>query len=220
MKHLNNMKKYTVIVLALFISMASFAQNKKYKEAMKKQIVFLDSAKTKDQYLKISAGFERLAKLNKTDWLPNYYAAIGYIHVAFETEGEGIDKYCDAADKLIDRADSLSKKNSEIEVIKAMCATARIMVDPMARGFQFGKISYDLTNEAIALNPENPRIYFNKGQMLYYTPETFGGGSKKAKPFLEKAVAKYKTFKPESDIHPNWGKATAEKLLNQCNKED
>jgi len=214
------MKKLTLIITALLLCFASFSQNKKYKEAMKKQIVFLDSAKKADQFLKVSAGFERLSKIEKTDWLPHYYAAYGYIHAAFETEGEAIDKYCDKADALIDRADSLSKNNCEIQVLRAMCATARILVDPMARGFQFGKISYDCTNDAMKIDPENPRTYFNKGQMLYYTPETFGGGIEKAKPFLEKAVSKYKTFKPQSDIHPNWGKTEASKLLNECNKQN
>ena len=219
MKQLNNMKNKITIALIL-LSMLSFSQNKKYLEAMKKQIVFLDSAKTTDQYKKVSEGFERLAKIDKKDWLPIYYAAYGYALAAFETEGEAIDKYCDKADLLIERADSLSKKNSEIEVVKAMSATARIMVDPMARGWQFGKIAYDCVNEASTLDPENPRPYCFKGTNLFYTPESFGGGAKKAKPFLEKALLKYKTFKPQTNIHPRWGKEQAEQLLKECKKEE
>lgn len=214
------MKKLIILPIALLLSVASLGQNKKYKEAMKKQIVLLDSAKKTEQFVKVGAGFERLAKIEKSDWLPQYYAAAAYVYAAFETEGEAIDKYCDKADLIIDRADSLSKNNCEIQVLKAMSAVARIKVDPMARGWQFGKISYDCTNEAMKLDPENPRTYYNKGQMLFYTPESFGGGTTKAKPFLEKAVEKYKTFKPASDIHPNWGKAEANRLLIECKKED
>jgi len=67
-------------------------------------------------------------------------------------------------------------------------------------------------------DPSNPRPYALKGEGLKYTPEQFGGGCKMAKPVLETALDKYKTFKPESEIAPNWGKDRIQKLFDECNK--
>jgi len=43
-----------------------------------------------------------------------------------------------------------------------------------------------------------------------------GGGKQKAKPAFEKALELYKTFKPVSIIHPNWGKKAAAYFLKKC----
>ena len=37
-------------------------------------------------------------------------------------------------------------------------------------------------------------------------------------PKVVEAVEKYKTFVPESDLHPNWGKQRAEYLAGECKK--
>ena len=49
-----------------------------------------------------------------------------------------------------------------------------------------------------------------------YTPEQFGGGCKTAKPVLQTALEKYATFKPASDISPDWGKKLTQGLLEGC----
>jgi hypothetical protein len=48
------------------------------------------------------------------------------------------------------------------------------------------------------------------------TPEAFGGGKANAKKQFEKALELYKTFKPASPLHPDWGKDEAEKSLAAC----
>ena len=64
----------------------------------------------------------------------------------------------------------------------------------------------------------NPRPYFLKGQGLKYTPAQFGGGCSTAKPQLQIALDKYATFKPASEISPNWGKKIVEMLIKECNQ--
>ncbi len=215
------MKNKTQIMIAVLtlLSLVSPSQSKKYKELMKKNITLLDSAKKETDYFGTAAAFEKLSTVEKKDWLPNYYAGMSYVMIAFEKEGEEIDTWCDKADRCIAKADSLSKNNSEIFVLKAMAATSRIMVNPMARGMQYGKEAYDCSQKAMEIDPNNPRAYANKGQGTFYTPEAFGGGAAKAKPHLEKAVERYKTFKPASEIHPNWGKRMSEDLLKKCNEK-
>jgi hypothetical protein len=212
------MKTIILTTTLVLLSLMTISQNKKYHDSMKKNLSILDSAKKEADYLKAANGFERIALAEKKEWLPNYYAGMCYVLIAFDKSPDDIDTWCDKATGFISRADSLSKDNSEICVLQAMCASARIGVNPMARGFQYGSMANDFTKKAIALNENNPRAYFNKGQSIFYTPEAFGGGGKKAKPHFEKAVEKYKIFKPESDIHPNWGKKMAEDLLKKCDE--
>jgi hypothetical protein len=221
MKNKESIKMKTKILIAIFflITVAGFSQSKKYIAMMKKNISFLDSAKTETQFLAAAIGFEKMSKTETKEWLPNYYAGMAYVLIAYEKEGEEIDKWADKADVFIKRADSLSKNNAEIYVLKAMSSSSRIMVDPMARGFMFGKEAYDHSQTAMTLEPNNPRPYANKGQGTFYTPEAFGGGAAKAKPYIEKALERYKTFKPQSELHPNWGKKTCEDILKKCNEE-
>ena len=81
---------------------------------------------------------------------------------------------------------------------------------------QYGSLSSGFLTAAKEQDPTNPRPYMLKGQGLQFTPEQFGGGCKTAKPELEMAVEKFNTFKPASEISPNWGKTYTEGLLKAC----
>ena len=133
-----------------------------------------------------------------------------------EKDKDKIDGIADRATTLIDKADSLSPKNSEISCIKSMIASCHMMVDPMQRWQEYGAESNSNMQAAMSQDPSNPRPYYLKGQGLKYTPEQFGGGCKTAKPELLTALDKYSTFKPASELNPNWGKAQVEQLLKDC----
>jgi hypothetical protein len=212
------MKNLILSILLVFFTSAFFSQSKKYVALMKKNITLLDSAKNEVDFLDVATSFEKIAQTEKKEWLPNYYAGMAYALLAFEKEGEEIDKWADKAEVFINRADSLNRDNSEIYVIKSMCSTSRIMVDPMSRGFMFGKEAYDYSQRAMELDPNNPRPYAYKGQGAFYTPESFGGGVTKARPYLTKAVERYKIFKPQSELHPNWGEKMSADLLKKCDE--
>jgi len=209
------MKQIITIVL-IMIALGGLAQNKKYINAMKKTILLLDSAKIPEEHIKLADYFAKLSKAEKKDWLPLYYQGLCYTLAAFQKEGSEVDPLCDKAEVCLKKADSLSKNNSEIYVVKGMCNTARMVADPVSRYMQYGSAAYQDQLKAIELNPDNPRIYAFRGQSLYFTPEMFGGGCTKAKPHLEKAVEKFKIHKEPSEIHPHWGKRLSEKLLKEC----
>lgn len=211
--------KKVITLIALLAVTAANAQNKKFISGMKKSLTALDSVKKNEQYQGVANEFERIANAEKKEWLPNYYAAFCYIMLAFDAPTDKIDSYCDKADAFLRKADSISPKNSEVFVLKAMVASARIGVNPMARGMQYGMESGSAIEKAISYDPKNPRAFLQKGTSAFFTPEMYGGGAKAAKPDLEKAVEYFKTFKPASEIHPGWGKARATELLRQCNEE-
>lgn len=210
---------YSVLFTCSFVAVG-FSQSQAYKTGLKKYVTQFNAAKSKTEFAKIAPGFESLAVSEKKEWLAYYYAGLCHALVALEASKTEADAMCDKGDKLTKVADSLSPDNSEIEVLKSMLAAARLLVNEKKRGQKYGGLATKHANAAIKLNEANPRGYLLKGRALLYTPEVFGGGPKKAKAVLEKALEKFKVFKPQAEYYPDWGKEEAEKeLKNISNKE-
>lgn len=212
------MKKLFLVTSVFFITMAATAQNEKYTAAMKKNLAAMDSSfKNPADLLTAANNFERVATAEKTQWLPYYYAALCQLNYGFiQTDKDKLDGIADKANTLVAAADSLSPKNSEISCLKSMIASCHLMVNPQQRWQEYGQESSSNLDAAIQQDATNPRPYFLKGQSLKYTPEQFGGGCKTATPLLQTALDKYATFKPATDISPNWGKTYAEKIIAEC----
>lgn len=194
------------------------AMDPKFVAAMQKQVDILDTAFAPPVLQNCYNALERIANAEKTQWLPDYYMAYCLIVQTYSSETSKIDDYCDKADQLLKRADSLSPKNSEIYVLRSMCYSARIMVNPMRRGAKFGAKAGELLDTAQIYDPSNPRVYLMRASAFYYTPPAFGGGKDRAKPILEDDLKKYDAFVPASSIHPHWGRKRAQQLLDDCNK--
>ncbi len=201
----------------MIICSGIIAQSTGYKEGMKKNIALFKSAKTPGDFVHAAACFEKLANIEKKEWLAFYYAGLCNVLAAFEKQSKEIDTYCDKAELFAGKADSLKKNNSEVSVLKSMIAAARINVNKAQRSQKYGLIASRFAAEAIKQDDTNPRAYFVKGKAILYTPPLFGGGEKKAKPVFELVIEKNKTYKADSELHPDWGREEAEKELKKIN---
>lgn len=211
------MKKILLFV-SLFACTATFAQSDKYKSAMKKNLELLDSAKTPEDYEAAAAAFERIGDAEKTEWIPYYYAAFSQVLKAFKMpKPTDNDAIIDRAEVFISKAEAISPNNVELLCLRSMGTSAKMMVDQQARAQQYAPRAAGYLQQALQVDPKNPRAMYLLGQSTLYTPEFFGGGKAKAKPLLEKAVENFKTFTPASEFAPKWGKSSAEKLLAQAN---
>ncbi|MES2890498.1 MAG: hypothetical protein V4725_00755 [Bacteroidota bacterium] len=212
------MKKLILLSALCSISLVIFGQSERYTAAMKKNLAAMDTSfRSTAGLVAMSNNFERIAMAEKTQWLPYYYAAFSQVNAGFmEQDKSKIDEYADKAGLLIQKADSLSPNNSEISCIKSMIASCHLMVDPMTRYMEYGKLSSEALDAAISQDPTNPRPNYLKGQGLKYTPEQFGGGCKTALPEFEKAMAKFAAFKTPGELKPNWGKEQVENLVKEC----
>ncbi|MEO6358541.1 MAG: hypothetical protein ABIU77_14465 [Ferruginibacter sp.] len=213
------MKKLILSTIVLLASIVAFAQSEKFTAAMKKNLAAMDNAfKTPPDLLDVSNNFERIANAEKNQWLPYYYAAFCQVNYGLiQQDKDKMDGYADKATELIAKADSLSPNNSEISCVKSMIATCHMLVNPMQRFQEYGQESTGNMETAMQQDATNPRPYLLKGQNLKYTPEQFGGGCKTAKPLLQTAADKFASFKPASDISPNWGMDRVNALLKDCN---
>lgn len=208
--------KRLVLLALVSTCLSAFAQNKKYLDAMEKNVAAVDTSRTMEQLQPLENNFERIANAEKKEWLPYYYAAYSNVMMTYEVKGNAIDTYCDKADALVNKADSLNPNNSEIISLKAQITAARISVNPMSRGQKYGGEAHALREKAKSLDPTNPRPWFLEGMSLFYTPSMFGGGKDKAKVAYTKALELFGKFKPASSIHPRWGQRTTEYFLKQC----
>lgn len=206
------MKKIMLVLLFGCFTLFSFSQSEKYVNNMKKNIALLDS----NFSVETANSFVRIGDMEKTQWLPYYYAAYCYVMQGYtEKDNSKKDALADKANTLIDKAvEILGKENSETKVIRSMIASVHLTVDPPGRYATYGAAASTYSAEAIALDSTNPRPVLLDAQMKLYTPEMFGGGKNTAKPLFEKAQQLFAQFKPESEISPNWGERTLQYFLS------
>jgi len=221
------MKKIILAAIAiLFVATMSAQMSDKFMAAMQPKVALVDSTRDLNSLKDLAAAFERIGDAEKTQWLPYYYAALCHVNAAniemtrggnvdMGNHSDKTDPAADKAEDLLNKADALSKDNSEIFVVKKMIATLRLMGDPMNRYMTYGPEGGQALETAKKLNPDNPRIYVLEALDKYYTPEQFGGSKEEAKQLFEEALKKYNTFKPESAIHPNWGQGLVNSMLAQ-----
>lgn len=213
------MKTLITTIAFAFMAFVATAQSTRYAGAMKKTLLLLDSARTPEQYQQVANDFERIAQAEKDQWLPAYYASYALLMKAFNSkEVKDIDAICSKADEMLALAEGLNPANSEISTVKSMVLMARMRVDG-SRGMTMGPKATQILQEALAQQPAgNPRAMVQMAQMVYYTPPAFGGGKDAGIDMLKKGLEAYETFKPASELDPNWGKAWSKRLLESWSK--
>jgi hypothetical protein len=166
----------------------------------------------------ILRGIEMVANATVTDWISQYHAAFYNAVIGVNKKDTAMaNKMFDKAASYIKRADSLQKDESEIVLLQAMINGMRIRVNP-ALGEKLGPAVMNEYEKAKKLNAENPRVWLVLGESLNYMPEEAGGGKKKAKEYLNTAIAKYANDKHDDPAWPSWGLDRAKQLLADLEK--
>ena len=161
--------------------------------------------------------FEKIASVEKTNWLPNYYIALINTTQAFgEQDKTKMLSLIESAQKAQDFCNDLAMDNPEVLVMQAMIHTASIVYDPMTNGQKLsGDVMYIL-NKAYKIAPENPRVVFQKASFEKGMAEYFGQDTKPMCAQIEKSIELFATFKPESAFHPSWGLDKAQDAVKAC----
>jgi hypothetical protein len=211
------MKKIIFLMMLFAPSIFVKAQSEKYTKAMNANIAMLDSMMVKNNFAELGNNFARIADVEKTQWLPYYYA--GYCIATqgmMEKDNSKKDELANKAADYISKAETiLGKENSETDVVKSMIATVRMTVDPQARYMtSIADINGNI-EKAKKLDPTNPRPYLLEAQNKFYTPVAFGGGKEVSKPIFENAKNLFEKFKPETPLSPTWGKSSVDYFLSQ-----
>jgi len=177
-----------------------------------------DTSKTFSDMVTASNKMKLVAGKWSEQWTAQYYAGYMLTVLSFIEKDEAKrDSYLDEAENYFKKAKELFKKNSdEMYVLAAMIANARLAVKPGSRYKKYGEIFSADLDSARNLNDANPRIYYLKGNSIFYTPKIFGGGAKKALPYFEIADTLYQKEKSSDIFKPYWGNRQNADLLKKC----
>lgn len=161
--------------------------------------------------------FERIAKAEEDEWLPNYYIAQMNSLKSWSEKDETVLKaQLDKAQEHIDIAMSKSEDNVEILIMQAQVYTNWVAFDGATYGMKYAAKVTELYAKAAELEPANPRAALCKADWGMGSAKYFGQDTAPFCKEIESSIELFDTFKPESDFHPNWGKERAEQVLAEC----
>jgi hypothetical protein len=220
------MKKVFALFALLIFFCAAQAQTDRFMAAMQQKIAAYDTTFSVSGLTALANDFERIAAAEKNQWLPYYYAALAQVAGGTMMTGGNMaggdasktDPIADRAESLLNKAAALTPDNAELHVVRKMIANLRMMADPMNRYMTYGPQGAQALAKAKELDPQNPRVTLLEAQDKYYTPEQFGGSKEEAKKLFEETVKRLDAHKPQTAIHPHWGRPVAQYFLGQMNK--
>jgi hypothetical protein len=216
------MKKAFFLSAVLFLHSHFIQAQDNNNQQMIAAVAKLDQALASKDYQQLASRFESIALTEKTNWLPYYYAAFcnaktGWL---YQQDGDQIEPFADQAEKDIKKSESLidtavqKKELSEIYCVLSMTNRARVFINPMTYGRQYGSAASQYTHLALNTNPDNPRANYLLGWEKYSTPKLWGGDKKKAKELLELAKQQLNTAS-NPGISPHWGQKEVDALLKE-----
>ncbi len=201
-----------ITIIAMFVASIVSAQTQ-FDQGMQKALQTWKDGNSKEALVQ----FEKIASVERTNWLPNYYIAFINTTQAFgEKDKAKKVTLLNAAQKAQDVCNELAMDNPEVLVLQAMIHTAWIVYDPMTNGQRLsGDVMYIL-NKAYKVAPENPRVVFQKASFEKGMAQYFGQDTKPMCVQIEKSIELFATFKPESAFHPSWGLDKAQEAVKAC----
>jgi len=204
--------KHLIVLLFVTISLSTFGQSA-YEKGMQSAMQLWSEGKNSEAV----AMFERIATVEKDNWLPNYYVALVSTTTAFATKDKTqVDALLKKAQSALDVEIKKLPNHPELLVMQAMIHTAWIAFDPMTNGMKLSGTVMEIYGRAEAIAPENPRVLLSKTEFEMGSAKFFGTDTKPLCTKAEKAIELFATFKPESAFHPNWGLDRAQSMVATC----
>lgn len=198
--------------LALFICTVLFSQTQ-YEKGMTQAMKLWEENKNTEA----TALFERIASVEKDNWLPNYYVALVNTTAAFQTKDkEQINALLTKAQGALDIETTKNPNNVELMVVQALIHTAWIVYDPMTNGMKLSPVIMGIYTKASFMAPENPRVIAGKAEFEIGGAKYFATDIKPICAQLEKSIDLFSKFKPETQFSPTWGLDRAQQELKNC----
>ncbi len=144
--------------------------------------------------------------------LCNYWLAYSaYYQAIYHLDARDTRQSKDKIGQCISRLKNLAEPTSEDY---ALLALAQVFSFQFVTGIQAGVLSSKIrrnAEKACELDPSNPRAWYVRASLDYYTPKSMGGGEK-TEAYLLKTIALDDQSRPDSRL-PRWGKREAYRLL-------
>ncbi|MES2747807.1 MAG: hypothetical protein V4648_05480 [Bacteroidota bacterium] len=202
-----------ITTIVFFLATVITVNAQQYEKGMEKAF----STWKEGNNTEASALFERIAAVEKNNWLPNYYVALVNTTATFNpANSKNAAAMLNKAQTALDNASLISPENAEILILQALINTAWIVQDPMTNGMRLSAPTIELYNKALALEPNNPRAVFGKADFEIGGAKYWGTDTKPMCEQVAKSIDLFAKFKPETQFHPKWGLERAEETLKNC----
>jgi hypothetical protein len=213
------MKKVKCLLLFMFLFSVANAQSARFQSAMQPKVRMLDTVIYVKNIKALFFDFQRIALIEKNQWLPYYYMAFCKVRIAgAERDKQVADQLLDEARNYCNVADSFSRGNSEILALKARIALTKIPINMIERGAKYSSMARMFAESAIKKDPANARAHIGLGMYYLYTPDVFGGDKVKACEIFKTArTLLNKQTTNVKDLNPNWGDKLLLTVSKGCN---
>ncbi len=202
--------KTLICTLLTLISFSVFAQGN-YEKAMGEALQAWKDGKVKEA----SAQFERIAQVEKDNWIPKYYQALTLVTNSFQIKDE--TEKANALKKIGELIPKEGKDlNSEWLVIRALATTSDMISDPMSKAAILSPSIMGDYEAGIKMDPNNPRAIIGLAEFSMQSKKFMGGDTKEECESIQKALPLFDTKKTDPAFYPSWGKERAEALLKEC----
>lgn len=197
--------------LVMFIALNINAQSG-YEKAMSQGLELMATGDLQGA----SQQFERVAKVEKENWLPAYYVALANVQSSWGQESrENTLLHMKKAQDYINDAELLSPNNPEIMVLQGMLNTCWIQYDSKVYGMKLSGPTTAIYEKALALAGDNPRVVSNRAQWLMGMAQFFGKDVTAYCDDLNRALALYES-EVKDGFKPIWGKQGVLEAQKKC----
>ncbi len=204
-----------IITFIMFLVVSALSAQNTTETELKSALELWNSG----EKLEATSQFEQIADIHQENWLAQYYVAYTNAVEALNAKNapEKMEKLLQKAQQAQDKANLLQPDNAEVLVVQALINTGWILYNPMVNGQKYSGATEYIYKRAYELAPENPRVVLCSAEFQVGKTRFFGGNIQQYCEAFQKASELFVTFKPESEIHPNWGRERLQKDLENCN---
>lgn len=206
-----------LITLAILIFSTSIISAQSYEQSMQKAFQYWNDGSIQEA----SALFERIGRAESKDslrkWLPLYYSANVLVASSFQiTDVKKRTTMLEKAEQLIKDAFVYAPVNAEIKTLEGVMYTSYVAMNPQEYGMLYSAKIMGIYNEALAIDPRNPRALLHSTDYEMNTARFFG---KDLSEYCERITKIIPIFDSQEDTYPfapKWGKDRAEQIIKQC----
>ncbi len=166
--------KKLILGICLVLSFGISSAQSNYEKGMAKGMEMLKATKTTEDFVSVANHFERIANVEKNEWLPLYWNAYTYLFAGMNTKKDSEkDEYYDKALLVLESINNSNMDRSEYLTLKGYIKLMKISVSPMMSAPLGTGDAMGILAEAQKVNPKNSRPVYVIGQNTFYTPEFF-----------------------------------------------
>lgn len=216
------MKTILTTLTLLFITLTGNTQDM-YMQKMGEALGSFAAVKSIDDYKTVAAKFELISNAEATKWLPLYYHAQCYILMSFsdrQADENGKDTYLEVAANDLDKMILLAPDETEVYALQALYYTAKLVINPMTRGQEYGALTQTAIQQSLALDAENPRAKQLDLSNKVGTAQFFGTDISQFCEEANELLAVWDDYEQKSPFHPTWGKDRVLEISKSCNQSN